>query len=139
MSYRYADGVVVFCHELHNDCPRKDLGRYRPQHDAENYQRTVELIFRIELADTINQEVFGGVEIVAVGSTFTRHTTIANTSTIGLHVDQKAALMALQKPLADLEYKDEVFVGAARLEGVLTKIEGLSLPTDNRLATFAAR
>ena len=123
------------------DYPRKDLVRYRPQHEAKNYQKTVELTFRIEkaLADKINKEVFGGTEIVAAGSTFTRDTTIANTSTIGFPLDQKAAVAALQKPLADLEHKDEVFNGAARLEDALTRIEGLSLPADNRLATFAAQ
>ena len=48
------------------DYPRKDLVRYRPQHDAKNYQKTVQLTFRIEkaLADKINAEVFGGTEIV---------------------------------------------------------------------------
>ncbi|MFT3878495.1 MAG: hypothetical protein QM703_02410 [Gemmatales bacterium] len=123
------------------DYPRKDLVRYRPQHEAGNYQKTVELTFRIEktLADKINKNVFGGAEIVVAGSTFTRNTTIANTNTIGFHIDQKAAVASLQKPLADLEHRDEVFNGAARLEHALTKIEGLSLPADNRLATFAAQ
>jgi hypothetical protein len=123
------------------DYPRKDLVRYRPQHEAKNYQKTVELTFRIEkaLADKINKEVFGGAEIVGAGSTFTRDTTIANTNTIGFHIDQRAAVAALQKPLADLEHKDEVFNGAARLEDALTRIEGLSLPADNRLAMFAAQ
>lgn len=123
------------------DYPRKDLVRYRPQHEAKNYQRVVELTFRVEktLADRINKEVFGGAEIVAPGSTFTRDTTIANTATIGFHIDQKAALKALQKPLADLEHQDEVFSGAARLEDTLTKIESLNLPADNRLAMFATQ
>lgn len=123
------------------DYPRKDLVRYRPQHDAKNYQKTVELTYRIEraLAEKINKEVFGGVEIVAPGTTFTRNTTIANTSTIGFTIDQKAALVALQKPLTDLEHREEVFSGATRLEDVLTKIEGLSLPADNRLAAFATQ
>ena len=69
------------------DYPRKGLVRYRPQHEAKNYQMTVELIFRIEktLADKIKKEVFGGAEIVAAGSTFTRHTTIANTNNTMLH------------------------------------------------------
>ncbi len=122
------------------DYPRKDLVRYRPLHKSKNYQKTVQLTFRIEkaLADKINNELFGGIEIIAAGSTFTRDTTIANTSTIGFHVDQKAAVAALQKPLADLEHKDEVFNGAAQLEDALTNIEGLSLPADSRLATFAA-
>lgn len=106
------------------DYPRKDLVRYRPQHEAKNYQKTVELTFRIEkaLADKINKEVFGDAEIVAAGSTFTRDTTIANTNIIGFHIDQKAALAALQKPLSDLEHKDEVFASAVSLADVLTKI-----------------
>lgn len=122
------------------DYPRKDLVRYRPQHEAKNYQKTVELTFRIEkaLADKINKEVFGGAAIIAAGSTFTRDTTIANTSTIGFHLDEAAALAALQKPLGDLEHKDEVFAGATTLADVLTKIEGLSLAADSKLATFAA-
>lgn len=47
------------------DYPRKDLVRYRPQHEAKNYQKTVELTFCIEkgLADKINKEVFGGNEM----------------------------------------------------------------------------
>ncbi len=122
------------------DYPRKDLVRYRPQHEAKNYQKVVQLTFRIGkvLADKVNKEVFGGAEIVAAGSTFTRDTTIANTNTIGFHIDQRAALAALQKPLGDLEHKDEVFTGAATLADVLTKIEGLSLAADSKLATFAA-
>lgn len=122
------------------DYPRKDLVRYRPQHEAKNYQKVVELTFRIEeaLAEKINKEVFGGAEIVAAGSTFTRDTTIANTSTIGFHLNETAALAALQKPLGDLEHKDDVFAGTTTLADVLTKIEGLSLSADSTLATFAA-
>ena len=123
------------------DYPRKDLVRYRPHHAANNYEKVVQLTFRIEkaLADQINKEVFAGTDIVAAGSTFTRDTTIANTYTIGFAIDQKAALQALQKPLADLEHCDEVFAEAASLEDALLKIEGLSLPADNRLAMFAAQ
>lgn len=123
------------------DYPRKDLVRYRPQHEAKNYARTVQLTFRVEkaLADKINAEVFGGSDIVAAGTTFTRDTNIGNVSSIGFHIDQKAALSALQKPLADLEHKEEAFAGATRLEDVLTKIEALGFPADNRLATFAAQ
>ncbi|MGE0438992.1 MAG: AAA family ATPase [Gemmatimonadales bacterium] len=122
------------------DYPRKDLVRYRQQHEAKNYQKVVQLTFRIEkaLADKVNTEVFGGASIVAAGSTFTRDTTIANTSTVGFHLDEAAALAALQKPLGDLEHKDEVFAGATSLADVLTKIEGLSLAADSKLATFAA-
>lgn len=122
------------------DYPRKDLVRYRPQHEAKKYQRVIELTFRIEkgLADRINKEVFGGAEIVTAGSTFTRDTTIANTNTIGFHIDQKAALAALQKSLGDLEHKDEVFSDANTLDAALTKIEGLGLAADSKLATFAS-
>lgn len=124
-----------------SDYPRKDLVRYRPQHEAKNFQKVVQLTFRIEkaLADKINKEVFGGTEIVVAGTTFTRDTTIGNTSTIGFPLDQKAALAALQKPLGDLEHKDEVFAGAATLANVLTKIEGLGLAADSKLATFAVQ
>jgi hypothetical protein len=122
------------------DYPRKDLVRYRPLHEAKNYQRVVELTFRIDkpLADKINRELFGGAEIVVAGTAFTRTTTIANTNTIGFSVDQKAALAALRKTLPVLEQQNEAFDGAVRLEDALTKIEALSLPADNRLAAFAA-
>lgn len=122
------------------DYPRRDLVRYRPQHEAKNHQKVVQLTFRIEkeLADKINKEVFGGAQIVAAGGTFTRDTTIANTSSINFHLDEVAALTALQEPLADLENKDEVFAGATALADVLTRIEGLSLPADSKLAIFAA-
>jgi energy-coupling factor transporter ATP-binding protein EcfA2 len=121
------------------DYPRKDFVRYRTQHEAKNYQGTVQLEFRIEkaLADRINAEVFGGAEIVVAGSPLTRHTTIGNTSTISLEIDQQAALAALRQPLGDLEHKDEVFAGANDLSDVLTKIEGLSLPPDSKLLDFA--
>jgi predicted ATPase len=123
------------------DYPRKDLVRYRPQHEAKDYQRVVQLTFRVEkpLADRINKEVFGGAEVIAAGTTFTRDTTIANTNLISFYVDQKAALAALQKPLADLEQKNEAFEGTTRLEDALTKIEALGLPADNRLAAFAVQ
>jgi predicted ATP-dependent endonuclease of OLD family len=122
------------------DYPRKDLVRYRPQHEAKHYQKVVQLTFRIEkeLADKINKEVFEGTPVVPVGSTFTRDTTIANTNSIGFHLDEVAALAALQKPLADLEHIDEVFAGATSLADVLTRIEKLSLAADSKLAVFAA-
>jgi predicted ATPase len=123
------------------DYPRKDLVRYRPQHEVKNYQKVVELTFRIEktLADKINKELFGGAEIVAAGTAFTRDTTIANTNTIGFHIDEKAALTALQKPLADLEHANDVFAGEATLADALTKIEALGLPADSKLAIFAVQ
>jgi AAA ATPase domain len=124
-----------------SDYPRKDLVRYQPQHAAGNYQKVVELTFRIEkaLADRINKEVFGGAPIVAIGTTFTRNTTYGNASTIGLQIDEAQALAALHKPLAGLEHKDDVFAGATSLSDVLTKIEALALPTDSKLAAFAAQ
>lgn len=123
------------------DYPRKDLVRYRPQHLAKNYQKVVRLTFRIEkvLADKINKEVFGGVEVIAAGNTFVRDTTIANTNSIDFDVDEKAALAAFNKSLGDLEHKEDVFAGAATLADVLSRIEGLDLPADSLLAAFAAQ
>lgn len=122
------------------DYPRKDLIRYRPQHDAKNYHKTAELTFQIDksLAKIINQNDFGGCEIVVPGMTFTRNTTIANTNTIGFQIDQKAALEALKKPLADLEHADAVFSDVRTLDESIDKIEALGLPADSKLAIFAA-
>ena len=122
------------------DYPRKDLVRYRPQHEAKKYQNIVKLTFRIEkeLADRINKEVFDGVEIVAPGCKFTHNTTIANTHTIDFRIDEKIALSTLQRPLGDLENKKEVFTGATSLANVLTKIETLKLSADCKLSIFAA-
>ncbi|WP_404361577.1 AAA family ATPase [Methylotuvimicrobium sp. KM1] len=122
------------------DYPRKEFTRYRQQHEGKKYQKVVELTFRIEkvLADKINKEVFGGVAIVDPHTTFTRCTTIGNTNTIDLHIDQKSALSAIQKPLIDLEHATDVFKDAETLADVLTKIEELGLPPDNKLAIFAA-
>lgn len=123
------------------DYPRKDLVKYRPQHEAKEYSRVVQLTFRIEkeLADEINAEVFGGASIVGVGDTFHRDTSIGNTQTIGFQLNQKAALDALRKPLAELEHVDEVFGKSATLSEVLASIDALSLPADSRLAAFAAQ
>ncbi|MEI2767986.1 MAG: AAA family ATPase [Nitrosomonas sp.] len=123
------------------DYPRKDLVHYRPQHEKENYQKVVELTLRIEkeLADTINNEIFGGEEIVSPGTIFTRDTTIANTNTISFHIDHRNALNALKKPLVDLEHVNDVFADVTTLSDILTKIENLELPADNKLATFAAK
>lgn len=123
------------------DYPRKDLVRYRPQHEAKNYERVVQLTFRIEgaLADTINGDVFGGAKIILAGSTFQRNTTIGNTHTVDFSINLKAALAALRKPLADLEHVDEVFGESTTLSDVLASIEALNLPADNKLATFAAQ
>lgn len=122
------------------DYPRKDLVRYRPQHEAKKYQKVVELTFRIEkeLADRINKEVFSRVEVVTTGDIFTHDTTIANTHTIGFSINEELALSALKMNLGELENKDEVFADAIDLETVIQKIESLSLSADNKLATFAA-
>ncbi len=122
------------------DYPRKDVVRYRQQHEAGSHHRVVQLTFRIgdELADKINAEVFGGAAIIAAGSTLTRDSTMANTHTIGFDLDETAALAALQRTLGDLEHKDEVFSGAASLADVLTRIEDFDLAADSKLATFAA-
>lgn len=121
------------------DYPRKSLVRYRPLHAKKEYQKVVEMTFRIEkeLAITINNEVFGGDEIVTPGTTFTRETTIANTNTIGFQIDHQKALDALMKPLVDLEHVNDVFEDATTLTDVLAKIEELELPVDNKLAIFA--
>jgi predicted ATP-dependent endonuclease of OLD family len=122
------------------DYPRKDLIRYRPQHEAKNYQKVVELTFRIEppLAEKINKEVFDGAAVVPAGTIFTRNTTYGNKSNIGFPVDEARALAELQKPLSQLEHNNEVFSGSSTLSVVLTKIEALNLPADSKLATFAA-
>lgn len=123
------------------DYPRKDLIKYRPQHEAKDYERVVDLTFRIEelLADRINSEVFGGVKVVKPGSVVRHSTTIGNTHVIGLSIDSKATLAALRKPLTDLEHVDEVFRDAAKLSDVVAKIEALQLPPESRLMVFAAK
>jgi len=123
------------------DYPRKDLVRYRPRHNAKDYEEVVRLTFRIDkpLADRINAELFDGREIVPPGLRFTRTTTMANTNTIGFHIDDKAAMAALRAPLADLEHSSEVFDGSKSLSEALDKIDALELPSDGKLATFAAQ
>jgi len=92
------------------DYPRKDLIRYRPQHEAKNYQKTVALTFHIEesLAEKINSEVFNGYQVIQAGSTFTRSTTIANSVIVDFSLNLKSALEALKSPLSELENVDEV-------------------------------
>lgn len=123
------------------DYPRKDLIKYRPQHEAKEYSRVVRLTYRIEkkLADEINAEVFSGASIINAGDTFYCDTSIGNTQAIGFQLNQEAALVALRQPLADLEHVDEVFGRSANLSDVLAKIDALSLPADHRLAAFAAQ
>jgi predicted ATP-dependent endonuclease of OLD family len=121
------------------DYPKKDYFRYRKDHDAKSYAKVVELTFRIEreLAEKINAEVFGGLEVIKPGKTFTRSTNYGNTSTIGLEVNQPAAIAALKKTLEGIEGVDEVFAGARSLDQVLTTIEGMALQADSSLAVFA--
>jgi predicted ATPase len=123
------------------DYPRKDLVKYRPLHEAKNYERVVQLTFRIAepLAHRINAEVFGGAEIIAAGTTFQRDSTIGNTHTVSFSIDQRAALAALHSALSDLEHVDDVFSESATLSDVLASIEALKLPAGNKLATFAAQ
>jgi predicted ATPase len=122
------------------DYPRKDLVRYRPQHEAKKFERVVELTFRVEhdLADRINGEVFGGAKVVVGGSLLQHTTTIGNTHSIGLSLNEQVALDALKRPLADLEHADKVFSNCATLSDVLANIEALQLPAENKLAAFAA-
>ena len=121
------------------DYPRKDYVKYRPQHDAKNYAKVVELTFRIEkeLAEKINSEVFHGAQVIPAGYIFTKTTNYGNISSIGLHVDQSAAIAALKKPLEGIEHATEVFVNAKTLEDVVSKIEAKSLQADSSLAVFA--
>lgn len=121
------------------DFPRKEYVRFRPQHDAKSYANVVELTFRIEkeLAETINAEVFHSTQVVHPGHTFTRTTNYGNVSSIGLSLDQPAAIAALKKPLQGIEHADEVFAGAKCLDDVVTKIEAKQLPPDSRLGAFA--
>lgn len=122
-----------------NDYPRKDFIRYKPEHAAERYQKVVELTYQLDtaLATKINKEVFGGASVVPHSMTTTRVANYGNGSTIGFHLDQKAALAALKKPLDGLEHQDDVFDGAGNLEEVLERVEKLELPADSKLAQFA--
>lgn len=122
------------------DYPRKDLVRYRPQHEAKNYQKTVALTFRIEeeLAEQINNEVFNGHRIIEPGLIVTRDTTIGNTSTIDFQINLKSALVALKSSLSELENVDEVFKDTTQLSEVISRIEALGLPGDSKLAKFAS-
>lgn len=121
------------------DYPRKDYVRYRPQHDAKTYANVVVLTFRIEkeLAEKINKEVFNGIQVIQPGHNFTRTTNYGNGNTIGLDLDQAAALAALKKPLVGIEHSEAVFNGVKRLEDVLEKIEAKKLEPDSTLAVFA--
>jgi predicted ATP-dependent endonuclease of OLD family len=121
------------------DYPRKDYVRYRPQHDAKSFAKVVELTFRIEkeLAAKINGEVFHGAQVIQPGHTFTRTTNYGNTNSIGLSIDQPAALAALKRPLEGIEDTNEVFANAKSLEDPLAKIEAKTLQQDSSLAVFA--
>ena len=133
LAFREAKFDFVF------DFPRKDYVHYRPQHDAKSYAQVVQLTFRIEkeLAQKINSEVFDGVEIIQPGHSFTRSTNYGNSSSIGFHVNQSAAIAALAKPFHGIEHGDEVLSGAKSLDEVVANIEAKKLPADSRLAVFA--
>jgi energy-coupling factor transporter ATP-binding protein EcfA2 len=122
------------------DYPRKDLVSYQVRHDAKDYDTVVELTFRVDpaLAKRINEEVFSGEAVVPSQMEFTRSCDYANESKVGVPVDDTIAVMALQKTLHGLEHVDEVFVGAKRLEDVLTKVEALKLANEHQLSKFAA-
>jgi predicted ATP-dependent endonuclease of OLD family len=121
------------------DYPRKDYVRYRPQHDAKNYAKVVELTFGIEkdLAAKINREVFQGAQVIARDHTFTKTTNYGNSSSIGFSFDQSVALAALKKPLEGIDDTVEVFADADGLDDVVAKIEAKKLPADSSLAVFA--
>lgn len=121
------------------DYPKKDYVRYRKDHDAKSYAKVVDLTFCIDdgLANKINNEVFDGVTVINPGHTFTRATDYGNRSTIGLRLDQEAAMAALKKSLDGIEHVDEVFAGTRFLEDVVANIEAKKLPTDSSLGVFA--
>ena len=121
------------------DYPRKDYVKYRVQHEAKNYGDVVELTFRIEkeLINRINNEVFGGLPVIPDGYTFTRTSHYGNGSKLGVYIDHKASISALEKPLNGLEHAGEVFANATSLQAVVERIEAKQLPADSRLAKFA--
>jgi len=122
-----------------SDYPRKEYVRYQSRHKGGDFDNIVELSYRVEpeLATKINAEVFGGAHVVKGGQEFTRTVNYDNSTTVGLHLDKAAALVALKKPLAALEHADEVFKDATVLKDVLVKIEAKALPADSQLANFA--
>lgn len=121
------------------DYPRKDLVRYRPKHEASDYQKVVELTFKIkkELAEKINNEVFEGASIFKADMLFTRSSHYGNGSNVGLEFNESDALEALRKPLSGLEHVDDVFDKATSMAGILDKIAGLDLAADSMLQIFA--
>lgn len=121
------------------DYPRKDYIRYRPKHEAGEFQNVVELTFLINptLAKKINDEVFDGAEVIAEGLTFTRTTSYSNGSKIGFHIDRLKSLNVFKKSLEEVEFVDDVFANATKLDDVVTKIEERGLALDSELAIFA--
>lgn len=69
--------------------------------------------------------------------TFTWNTNYGNTNSIGLTIDEAAAIAALRKPLENTEHIVEVFASANTLGDILAKIEAKQLPSDSRLGVFA--
>jgi predicted ATP-dependent endonuclease of OLD family len=123
------------------DYPRRDLVRYRPKHEAGEVQNVVELTFLINptLAKKINDEVFDGEEVIAKGSTFTRTASYGNKSSIGFHIDRLKSLNVFRKSLEGVEFVDDIFANATKLDDVVTKIEKRDLALDSELAVFAKR
>ncbi len=123
------------------DYPRKDLVRYRPKHEAGEYQKVVEMTFKIgkTLAEQINKEVFEGAKIFHPEMTFTRSSHYGNGSNVGLDFSESDALDALRKPLAGLEHVEDVFKDGTSLTSVLEKITALNLAADSKLGAFAEK
>lgn len=121
------------------DYPRKDYVRYRPLHEAKKFAVVVELTFRLgeTLAGRINKEVFYESTVLDPELRFTRSTNYGNGATIGLNVNQKAAVEAFKKRFEGIEQAEEVFASANTLEEVVAAIEAKKLPADSLLAMFA--
>jgi predicted ATP-dependent endonuclease of OLD family len=121
------------------DYPRKDYTRYRSKHEAGEFQKVVELTFVIKpaLVKKINDEVFGGTDVIAGDLTFNRTTSYGNESKIGFHIDHPKSLSSFKKLLKKVQFVDDVFANATKLDDVVAKIEEKSLAPDSELAVFA--
>jgi len=122
------------------DYPRKDLVKYRPKHESQEYSKVIELTFKIEkvLAEKINREVFDSAQIVHANQLVTRTTTIGNSQSIGFSIPGQAAFDVIAKPFLQSEQGKAVFTASDSLETTLDRIEALGLPADDALALFAA-
>lgn len=122
------------------DYPRKDYVKYRQQHEAKSYAKVVELTYCIgkEVADQINADVFNGDAVIPEDLAFSRTTHYGNGSTIGLNIDNAAALKSFKSRLQGIEHVDEVFEGGAALSDVIQAIDKLQLAPDSTLGSFAS-